>query len=37
MARRSATATNGKLVGYGGGLENKRRLLELEQGVLPLS
>jgi methylated-DNA-[protein]-cysteine S-methyltransferase len=27
---------NGKLVGYGGGLDNKRRLLELEDGVLPL-
>jgi methylated-DNA-[protein]-cysteine S-methyltransferase len=27
---------NGKLVGYGGGLDNKRRLLELESGVLPL-
>ncbi len=27
---------NGKLVGYGGGLDNKRRLLELEAGVLPL-
>jgi methylated-DNA-[protein]-cysteine S-methyltransferase len=25
---------NGKLVGYGGGLDNKRRLLELESGVL---
>src|SRR3954454_23646832 len=24
---------NGKLVGYGGGLDNKRRLLELEAGV----
>jgi methylated-DNA-[protein]-cysteine S-methyltransferase len=24
---------NGKLVGYGGGLDNKRRLLELESGV----
>jgi methylated-DNA-[protein]-cysteine S-methyltransferase len=28
---------NGKLVGYGGGLDNKRRLLELESGVLPLA
>lgn len=28
---------NGKLVGYGGGLDNKRRLLELESGVLTLS
>jgi len=28
--------SNGKLVGYGGGLDNKRRLLELESGVLPL-
>jgi methylated-DNA-[protein]-cysteine S-methyltransferase len=27
---------NGKLVGYGGGLDNKRRLLELESGVLTL-
>ena len=27
---------NGKLVGYGGGLENKRRLLELESGRLSL-
>jgi methylated-DNA-[protein]-cysteine S-methyltransferase len=27
---------NGKLVGYGGGLDNKRRLLELEQGLLTL-
>jgi methylated-DNA-[protein]-cysteine S-methyltransferase len=27
---------NGKLVGYGGGLDNKRRLLELEAGVRPL-
>ena len=27
---------DGKLVGYGGGLDNKRRLLELESGVLPL-
>jgi methylated-DNA-[protein]-cysteine S-methyltransferase len=27
---------NGKLVGYGGGLDNKRRLLELESGVLSL-
>jgi methylated-DNA-[protein]-cysteine S-methyltransferase len=25
--------SNGKLVGYGGGLDNKRRLLELEAGV----
>jgi methylated-DNA-[protein]-cysteine S-methyltransferase len=24
---------NGKLVGYGGGLDNKRRLLELEAGI----
>jgi methylated-DNA-[protein]-cysteine S-methyltransferase len=29
--------SNGKLVGYGGGLENKRLLLELEQGVVPLA
>jgi methylated-DNA-[protein]-cysteine S-methyltransferase len=28
---------NGKLVGYGGGLENKRRLLELEAGLLTLT
>ena len=28
--------SNGKLVGYGGGLDNKRRLLELEAGVIPL-
>ena len=28
---------NGKLVGYGGGLDNKRRLLELESGVLTLA
>jgi methylated-DNA-[protein]-cysteine S-methyltransferase len=27
---------NGKLVGYGGGLDNKRLLLELEAGVIPL-
>jgi methylated-DNA-[protein]-cysteine S-methyltransferase len=27
---------NGKLVGYGGGLENKRLLLDLEAGRLPL-
>jgi methylated-DNA-[protein]-cysteine S-methyltransferase len=27
---------NGKLVGYGGGLENKRRLLDLEAGLLVL-
>jgi methylated-DNA-[protein]-cysteine S-methyltransferase len=27
---------DGKLVGYGGGLDNKRRLLELEQGILTL-
>jgi methylated-DNA-[protein]-cysteine S-methyltransferase len=27
---------NGKLVGYGGGLDNKRRLLELEAGVFTL-
>lgn len=27
---------NGKLVGYGGGLDNKRRLLELERGLLTL-
>jgi methylated-DNA-[protein]-cysteine S-methyltransferase len=26
--------STGKLVGYGGGLDNKRRLLELESGVL---
>ena len=29
--------SNGKLVGYGGGLDNKRRLLELEAGLLTLS
>jgi methylated-DNA-[protein]-cysteine S-methyltransferase len=29
--------SNGKLVGYGGGLDNKRRLLELESGVLTLA
>ena len=29
--------SNGKLVGYGGGLDNKRLLLELEQGVMPLA
>jgi methylated-DNA-[protein]-cysteine S-methyltransferase len=29
--------SNGKLVGYGGGLDNKRRLLELEAGVLTLA
>jgi methylated-DNA-[protein]-cysteine S-methyltransferase len=28
---------DGKLVGYGGGLENKRRLLELEAGLLTLA
>jgi methylated-DNA-[protein]-cysteine S-methyltransferase len=28
--------SNGKLVGYGGGLDNKRRLLELEAGLLTL-
>jgi methylated-DNA-[protein]-cysteine S-methyltransferase len=28
---------NGKLTGYGGGLDRKRFLLELEAGVLPLS
>lgn len=28
---------NGSLTGYGGGLERKRFLLELEAGVLPLS
>jgi methylated-DNA-[protein]-cysteine S-methyltransferase len=28
---------DGKLVGYGGGLDNKRRLLELETGVLTLA
>jgi methylated-DNA-[protein]-cysteine S-methyltransferase len=27
---------DGKLVGYGGGLDNKRLLLELEAGVMPL-
>ena len=27
---------NGKLVGYGGGLENKRLLLDLEAGHIPL-
>ena len=27
---------DGKLVGYGGGLDNKRRLLELESGLLTL-
>ena len=27
---------NGKLVGYGGGLDNKRRLLELESGITAL-
>jgi methylated-DNA-[protein]-cysteine S-methyltransferase len=27
---------NGKLVGYGGGLDNKRRLLELESGISAL-
>ncbi len=27
---------NGTLVGYGGGLERKRLLLDLEAGVLPL-
>jgi methylated-DNA-[protein]-cysteine S-methyltransferase len=29
--------SNGSLTGYGGGLERKRFLLELEAGVLPLS
>jgi methylated-DNA-[protein]-cysteine S-methyltransferase len=29
--------SDGKLVGYGGGLENKRRLLELEAGLLTLA
>jgi methylated-DNA-[protein]-cysteine S-methyltransferase len=28
---------DGKLVGYGGGLDNKRRLLELESGLLTLT
>jgi methylated-DNA-[protein]-cysteine S-methyltransferase len=28
---------NGSLTGYGGGLERKRRLLDLESGVLPLA
>jgi methylated-DNA-[protein]-cysteine S-methyltransferase len=28
---------NGKLVGYGGGLENKRLLLDLEAGRVPLA
>ena len=28
---------NGSLTGYGGGLERKRLLLDLESGVLPLS
>jgi methylated-DNA-[protein]-cysteine S-methyltransferase len=28
---------DGKLVGYGGGLENKRLLLDLEQGTVPLA
>lgn len=28
---------NGKLVGYGGGLENKRLLLDLETGSIPLA
>ena len=28
---------NGKLVGYGGGLENKRLLLDLEAGSIPLT
>jgi methylated-DNA-[protein]-cysteine S-methyltransferase len=28
---------DGKLVGYGGGLDNKRRLLDLEAGLLTLS
>jgi methylated-DNA-[protein]-cysteine S-methyltransferase len=27
---------NGSLTGYGGGLENKRRLLDLEAGIVPL-
>lgn len=29
--------SDGKLVGYGGGLENKRLLLDLEQGTVPLA
>jgi len=29
--------SDGKLVGYGGGLENKRLLLDLEQGRVPLA
>lgn len=28
---------NGKLVGYGGGIERKRYLLNLEKGTLPLN
>ena len=28
---------NGKLVGYGGGLDNKRLLLDLEAGAVPLT
>ena len=28
---------NGSLTGFGGGLENKRRLLDLEAGVIPLA
>ena len=28
---------DGSLTGYGGGLENKRRLLDLEAGVMPLA
>jgi methylated-DNA-[protein]-cysteine S-methyltransferase len=28
---------DGKLVGYGGGLENKRLLLDLERGAIPLA
>jgi methylated-DNA-[protein]-cysteine S-methyltransferase len=28
---------DGSLIGYGGGLENKRRLLDLEAGVMPLT
>jgi methylated-DNA-[protein]-cysteine S-methyltransferase len=28
---------NGSLTGFGGGLENKRRLLDLEAGILPLA
>ncbi|HEX4718973.1 MAG TPA: methylated-DNA--[protein]-cysteine S-methyltransferase [Thermoleophilaceae bacterium] len=29
--------SNGKLVGYGGGLENKQLLLDLERGIVPLA